>query len=124
MAQDPASFFAQQDLLGGVMLKEPSHLRREDVDTLWAFWHARQVDGEQGLVFAGCDKHDQPKVTPKKLAQQKKRGGGKQQANRRSPEISSDESSSDDDAPNPWDQEGEEDSEQETRRARLTPHPS
>ena len=111
MAQDPGSFFALQDLPGGVVLKEPSHLRREDVDTLWPFWHACQVDGEQGLGFTGYDTCDQPKVAPKKLAQQKKRGGGKQQANRRSPEISSDESSSDDHAPNPWDQEGEEDSE-------------
>ena len=122
MAQDPVSFFVPPDLPGGVMLKEPSHLCREDVNTLWAFWHARQVDGEQGPVFAGCDKCDQSKVAPKKLAQQKKRGGSKQQANWRSPEISSDESSSEDDTPNPRDQEGEEESEQEARRVHLTPH--
>jgi len=38
-----------------VQLLDPSHLRQEDLLTLWEFLTSRQKDGQVGLMFSGCD---------------------------------------------------------------------
>src|SRR5882724_2649331 len=67
MAQSPMSFFKAEDLPQGILLRDPSHLRQEEVFTLWEFWTSRQKDGLVGLIFSGCDPWDKRKDMGKKL---------------------------------------------------------
>jgi len=124
MAQNPASFLGMEDQPEGAVLKDPSHLRWEDIDTLWNFWYSHQSDGEMGLVFSCCDEQDQPKHMGihKKLARKKESSHGKQQADR-GQENDDEDSSSEDGLSNniPCSESDEEsDPEQVERRQSLT----
>jgi len=61
------SFFKAEDLPEGILLRDPSHLRQEEVFTLWELWTSRQKDGLVGLIFSGCDPRDKRKDMGKKL---------------------------------------------------------
>lgn len=61
MAQSPTSFFKAEDLPEKILLRDPSHLRQEEVFSLWDFWTSRQKDGHVGLIFSGCDPRDKRK---------------------------------------------------------------
>src|SRR5882724_11339293 len=67
MAQSPMSFFKAEDLPQGILLQDPSHLRQEEVFTLWELWTSRQKDGLVGLIFSGCHPWDKRKDMGKKL---------------------------------------------------------
>src|SRR5467141_2060616 len=58
MAKSPKTFFRVDDLPKGFHLQDPSHLRQEDLLTLWDFLTSRQKDGQVGLMFSGCDPRD------------------------------------------------------------------
>jgi len=58
MAKSPKNFFRVEDLPKGFHLQDPSHLRQEDLLTLWDFLTSRQKDGQVGLMFSGCDPRD------------------------------------------------------------------
>src|SRR5882724_12873014 len=55
MAKSPKTFFRVEDLPKGFQLLDPSHLRQEDLLTLWEFLTSRQKDGQVGLMFSSCD---------------------------------------------------------------------
>src|SRR5882672_9620612 len=61
MVQSPSTFFEEEDLPPGILLRDPSHLRQEEVLTLWDFLASRQKDGHVGLIFSGCDPRDKRK---------------------------------------------------------------
>ena len=61
MVQSPSTFFEEEDLPPGILLRDPSHLRQEEVLTLWDFLASRQKDGHVGLIFSGCDPQDKRK---------------------------------------------------------------
>src|SRR5882672_12306443 len=67
MAQSPISLFKAEDLPEGILLRDPSHLRQEEVFTLWELWTSHQKDGLVGLIFSGCDPQDKRKDMGKKL---------------------------------------------------------
>jgi len=54
MAKLPKTFFRVEDLPKGFQLLDPSHLRQEDLLTLWEFLTSRQKDEQVGLMFSGC----------------------------------------------------------------------
>src|SRR6266481_561587 len=58
MATDPATYFSKEDQPAWVTLKDPSHLRQEEISMFWDFWYSCQLAGKMGLVFSGCDKRD------------------------------------------------------------------
>src|SRR5882672_5815975 len=53
MVQSPSTFFEEEDLPPGILLRDPSHLHQEEVLTLWDFLASRQKDGHVGLIFSG-----------------------------------------------------------------------
>jgi len=68
MAKSPKNFFRVEDLPKGFHLQDPSHLRQEDLFTLWDFLTSRQKDGQVGLMFSGCDPRDKRQDMGKGLA--------------------------------------------------------
>src|SRR6266481_5214229 len=79
MAADPATYFSKEDQPARVTLKDPSHLRQEEISMFWDFWYSRQLAGKMGLVFSGCDKRDKRNHmgAGKKFIQVQKKGKGR-----------------------------------------------
>src|SRR6266481_1238762 len=79
MAADPATYFSKEDQPAWVTLKDPSHLRQEEISRFWDFWYSRQLAGKMGLVFSGCDKRDKRNHmgAGKKFFQAQKKGKGR-----------------------------------------------
>jgi len=58
MANDPGAYLEEASLPDGVVLRDPSKLRQEDVNQLWDLWISRQEAGEIGLEFSSCHQRD------------------------------------------------------------------
>jgi len=63
----PQEFFRVEDLPKGFHLQDPSHLRQEDLLTLWTF-DLLPKDGQVGLMFSGCDPRDKRQEMGRGLA--------------------------------------------------------
>ena len=73
ISEKPDNFFAPGHLPAGVILRDPSHLRAEEVSLLWDLWIKHQREGSVSLVFTGCEVKDRREKAKKQDTKRKGR---------------------------------------------------